>query len=56
MSKRHAPIPYVWNDERNRPSPKRHSGPLKDLLIGVLIGAGIMVACFLLGYAQVMWW
>lgn len=40
-------------DRVRKPSPRRHTGPLKDLLIGILIGAGLMLGCFALGALQV---
>ena len=40
-------------DRTEKPSPRRHTGPLKDLLLGILIGAGLMLGCFALGWLQV---
>ena len=40
-------------DRVQKPSPRRHTGPLKDLLLGILIGAGLMLGCFALGALQV---
>lgn len=39
-------------DRTAKPTPRRHTGPLKDLLLGIVIGAAIMVALFLLGWAE----
>jgi hypothetical protein len=39
-------------DRTEKPTPRRHTGPLKDLLLGMVIGAAIMVALFLLGWAE----
>ncbi|MGN6653821.1 MAG: hypothetical protein ACTHJ9_00600 [Rhodanobacter sp.] len=42
-------------DRVPKPSPRRHTGPLKDLLVGMLIGAGIMLFCVLIGFVEVAW-
>jgi hypothetical protein len=40
-------------DRTPKPSPRRHTGPVKDLLVGMAIGAGLMLGCFALGALQV---
>lgn len=55
MSIQHRDIQPTANvlDRTEKPSPRRHTGPLKDLLLGILIGAGLMLGCFALGCLQV---